>query len=95
MPIFKLMIPNVITPGRGDQVNDKFTIQYGDNEGVTPAGYGYATGLVIYNRWGSKVYENADYQYDWDGDGLPAGIYYYEVTVDGHATCKSWLHLIK
>ena len=95
MPVFRLVIPNVITPGHEDNANDRFTIQYGDEEGVTPAGFGYTTGLIIYNRWGSKVYENADYQYDWEGAGLPAGIYYYEVTVDGHATCKSWLHLIK
>ena len=29
------------------------------------------------------------------GDGLAAGIYFYEVTVDQHSTCKSWLQLVK
>ncbi len=95
MPVFKLKIPNVITPGREDNANDKFIIQYGDRVGDTPATYGYKTGLIIYNRWGSKVYEAADYQYDWEGAGLAAGVYYYELTVEGHATCKSWLQLIK
>jgi hypothetical protein len=32
-----------------------------------------------------------DYLYDWEEAGLPEGIYYYEETIDGHATCKSWL----
>lgn len=95
MPVFKLLIPNVITPGKQDDVNDKFTIQFGDVPGVTPAGYGFKTSVIIYNRWGNIVYESADYQYDWDGEGLAAGIYYYEVTVDNHATCKSWVQLIK
>lgn len=95
MPVFKLMIPNVITPGLEDAANDRFSIQYGDVEGVTPADYGYTTGLIIYNRWGTTVFESPDYQYDWDGANVAAGIYYYEVTVDEHATCKSWLHLIK
>ncbi|HTE29885.1 MAG TPA: PKD domain-containing protein [Chryseolinea sp.] len=94
-PVFKLLIPNVITPGQKDNSNDKFSIQYGDVVGVTPRTYGFKTGVIIYNRWGSKVYGSDDYQYDWDGEGLAGGIYYYEVTVEGHATCKSWLHLVK
>ena len=95
MPVFKLKIPNIITPGREDNANDKFIIQYGDRVGDTPATYGYKTGVIIYNRWGTKVYEAADYEYDWEGEGLAAGVYYYELTVEGHATCKSWLQLIK
>lgn len=95
VPVFKLVIPNIITPGRPDNANDKFTIQYGDVAGLTPSAYGFKTHLVIYNRWGNKIYESPDYQYDWEGDGLAAGIYYFEVTVEGHATCKSWVQLVK
>ncbi len=95
MPVFKLKIPNIITPGRNDDTNDKFTIQLGDLPGVTPLTYGFKTSVIIYNRWGSKVFEAQDYQFDWDGDSLAAGIYFYEVTVDGHATCKSWIQLVK
>jgi gliding motility-associated-like protein len=95
MPVFKLLIPNIITPGNEDSANDKFIIQYGDIPGETPATYGFKTSVIIYNRWGNKVYESVDYQYDWDGSGLAAGVYYYEVTVDHHATCKSWIQLVK
>ncbi len=95
MPVFKLFIHNVITPQLKDDANDTFTIQLGDETGVTPGDYGFKTSVTIFNRWGNKVYESQDYQYDWDGDGVEAGIYYYEVSVDDHATCKSWLHLVK
>lgn len=94
VPVFEMLIPNVITPGTpGD--NDVFTIRYGRTEGVTPGDYGFKVAVKIYNRWGGLVYESNDYRYDWSGQGLEAGIYYYEVSVAGHATCKSWLQLIK
>lgn len=93
VPVFELFIPNVITPAaRGS--NDVFTIRYGKNEGVTPGDYGFKVALKIYNRWGRPVYETDDYHYDWSGQGLDAGIYFYEVSIEGHATCKSWLQLI-
>jgi gliding motility-associated-like protein len=94
IPVFEMFIPNVITPGNPGH-NDVFTIRYGKSEGVTPADYGFNVSLTIYNRWGRMVYQTDNYQYDWAGDGLAAGIYYYEVSVQGHATCKSWLQLVK
>jgi hypothetical protein len=95
MPVFKLLIPNVITPLFKDDANDAFTIQLGDEAGLTPGDYDFKTQLSIFNRWGEKVYESQDYQYDWDGDDLAGGIYFYEVSVDDHATCKGWIHLVK
>lgn len=94
VPVFEMFIPNVITPAQPEN-NDVFTIRYGRTEGVTPADYGFNVALTIYNRWGRLVYHTDNYQYDWSGEGLAGGTYYYEVTVQGHATCKSWLHLVK
>ncbi len=94
IPVFEMLIPNIITPGQPGN-NDVFTIRYGKMEGVTPADYGFNVALTIYNRWGRIVYQRDHYQYDWSGDGLAAGIYYYEVSIQGHATCKSWLQLLK
>jgi hypothetical protein len=94
IPVFEMFIPNIITPGEPGH-NDVFTIRYGRTEGVTPAHYGYKVSLSVYNRWGRLLYRADDYQYDWSGDGMAAGVYYYEVTVEGHATCKSWLQLVK
>ena len=33
--------------------------------------------LLVYNRWGKKVYDQAPYQNGWDGAGLPDGVYYF------------------
>lgn len=95
MPVFRMLIPNVITPKIKDDANDRLTIQLGDEAGLTPGDFGYKASISIYNRWGEPVFSSSDYQYDWDGSGLAGGIYYYEVSVDGHATCKSWVHLVK
>jgi gliding motility-associated-like protein len=98
VPVFPLVIPNVITPN-GDRNNDVFSIRYGKQDDkpseFTPGDFGYKCSMTIYNRWGNVIYENADYQYDWAGEGLASGVYYYEVSVEDHATCKSWIHLIK
>jgi hypothetical protein len=95
MPVFSLLIPNVITPGLQDSANDHLTIQFGDSEGATPGDFGFRTNIVVYNRWGGKVFESHDYQYDWDAEGLVGGIYYIEVEVEGHATCKTWVQVVK
>jgi hypothetical protein len=70
-------------------------VQYGPDTGVTPATHGIKTSLIIYNRWGTIVYQNSDYQHDWSGEGFAPGVYYYEAEVENLATCKSWLHLLR
>ncbi|MCK5079099.1 MAG: gliding motility-associated C-terminal domain-containing protein, partial [Bacteroidales bacterium] len=39
--------------------------------------------LVIFNRWGKKVFEATDYNNDWDGDNLPQGTYFYVLKCQG------------
>jgi hypothetical protein len=94
LPVFTIKIPNVITPDGNDK-NEVFTIQYGEDETKTPADFGYRTSLIIYNRWGDPVYEQDDYDYQWSGKDLATGIYYFEVDIEEHATCKSWIHLMR
>ncbi len=65
-----LEFPNIITPN-GDGYNDKFVIK-----GLLDGGYP-ETVLMIYNRWGKKVYEKTNYQNDFDGEGLADGVYFY------------------
>ncbi|MCI5055570.1 MAG: gliding motility-associated C-terminal domain-containing protein [Flavobacteriales bacterium] len=66
-------IPNVFTPN-GDGFNDEFVI---DGEGLTDFS------MVIYNRWGRKIYEcgpTADWRScAWDGDTKSDGVYYYVI----------------
>ena len=73
-----LFIPDGFSPN-GDGVNDVFNIRglkaYPDNE------------LLIFNRWGDKVFEAKPYGNDWDGaskfgiipgnEKLPIGTYFY------------------
>lgn len=64
-----LTIPNVFTPN-GDNINDKFEI--------TNLEHYPNSQMVIYNRWGQKVFEHSDYYNNWwDGENAAAGVYYY------------------
>jgi PKD repeat protein len=89
--IDSLRIPNVITPGVVDSFNDTFKIQYGN----TQTQQGIKISVSIYNRWGGLVYESKDYKDDWSGNEVTAGVYFYEVTVEGITSCRSWLQVIK
>ena len=94
-----MTVPNVITPGIADGYNDTFLIQFGSKDDAgeihTPTDYGLNVELLIFNRWGEKVYRSNDYKYDWNGADLGAGVFYYEVKVEGHVPCKNWVHLMK
>jgi hypothetical protein len=47
--------------------------------------------LLIFNRWGSKIYDNSNYQNDWNGaassgsignsEFVPTGTYYYVLNI--------------
>lgn len=64
-----LTIPNVFTPNN-DGINDLFEIRNLEH-------YPNAQ-IVIYNRWGSKVFEHNDYYNNWwDGNNVPDGTYIY------------------
>ena len=73
-----ITIPNVITPN-GDGLNDYFTVDNIDafltNE------------VIIFNRWGKKVFEKLNYNNDWNGGGLPDGTYY--VIIRGHGLLRN------
>ena len=72
-----LLIPNIMIPN-GDGVNDNFEI------GGLLKGGGYTeTQVIIYNRWGKKVYENNNYKNNFDGEGLSDGVYYVTIKAKG------------
>ncbi len=70
----QLFIPNAFTPQSGDDLNNTFTIK---GEGIRKFR------IVIYDRWGSEVFQSQDQQQSWDGtiNGEPAatGVYSYKV----------------
>ncbi len=68
----ELVIPNVFTPN-GDEINDRFEIE---NIGL------YESNLLeVYSRQGSVVYRKSGYNNTWDGEGVPTGQYYYQLTI--------------
>jgi hypothetical protein len=87
-----LRIPNVITPGEEDGLNDAFRIVYGSPPVPKDD---LDIGLKIMDRWGVRVYESSDYRDDWKGADIEGGVYYYEIEIRGEAQCKGWIHLIK
>lgn len=72
-----LNIPNVFTPNK-DGINDNFNINSN-----YPASCIDEFSIVIYNRWGEKVFESVDFGFQWSGDGLPAGVYFYVIKLKG------------
>ena len=70
-----VVAPNVIT-ANGDGINDLFIVKnLEDYDRIS---------LQILNRWGNVVYENENYQNNWDGrdkggNELVEGVYYYLV----------------
>lgn len=80
--IIQLTIPTGFSPN-GDFVNDTFVI---------PELETYKGDVTIFNRWGDKVFENSNYQNDWDGTcqtdfclgkgPLPEGTYFYSIEAE-------------
>lgn len=72
---FDPVIPTVITPNY-DGVNDQFIIKNLDL--VHPG-----CEVIIFNRWGSVVFESEGYPVPWngtrDGEPLPMGTYFYKI----------------
>ncbi|MEM7298175.1 MAG: gliding motility-associated C-terminal domain-containing protein, partial [Bacteroidota bacterium] len=68
--------PNIITPNQ-DGLNDVFFVGSLD---LFPE-----SGITIFDRWGTVVFESNDYQHDWDGDDAPEGTYYYVINVNDPA----------
>lgn len=92
LPFYDLKVPNVITPEQSTGANDFFRIRYGD---LTTSEAGVRVSLIIYNRWGKKVFEDLDYKDNWSAEGLGAGVYYYEADIEGEDVCKGWVQVVK
>lgn len=88
-------IPTIFSPNN-DGVNDRFVIKnshlYPDNK------------ILIFNRWGNKVYEASPYFNNWDGynqfgitiggNQLPVGTYFYLFNLgDGSKVKKGYVYL--
>jgi len=83
LPVVSVKIAEGFSPNN-DGIDDKWII-------IKP--YGTRISVRVFNRWGSEVYSNSNYQNNWDGraekqllgEFLPEGTYYYIVeSTDGN-----------
>lgn len=92
---FDFFIPEGFSPN-GDGVNDLFVIR-----GIS---HYPLNNIVIFNRWGNKVFEASPYQSTWDGtsstgvhiggEDLPVGTYFYVLELgDGSDFYKGTIYL--
>lgn len=77
-----IFVPDGFSPN-GDNIHDRFVIK----TDIPP----FSIIFMVYNRWGNVVYENKNYQNDWDGtanrglvigSGVPDGTYYIYYNVN-------------
>lgn len=72
---FHLFIPNAFTPNRGG-LNDAFTIT---GQGIK------SFSLVVFDRWGEKLYETTNTNQGWNGNykrkGCQIGVYARKIKV--------------
>ena len=93
-PVF---IPNVFTPN-GDGANDEFKIVRDDDKTKIISDEYLRLELVVFNRWGRKIYSNDNYKSDWDGGNAPDGVYFYVLNAIGFYkidTYKGSVHIIR
>lgn len=77
-------VPNLITLNQ-DTRNENFVVR-----GLQPG-----WGLEVYNRWGKKVFESADYQNNWVPSDLNEGTYFFNIRFPDGGFCRSWLQVLK
>jgi gliding motility-associated-like protein len=87
-------VPNGFSPN-GDNINDTWVIEniwhFPNNK------------VLVFNRWGNKVFKAHNYQNDWDGKStegggsghLPVGPYLYiiELNEPGYSPVQGWIYI--
>lgn len=81
------MIPKGISPN-GDFLNDEFDL----------SGFGTINKVEVFNRYGKKVYSQANYTNQWKGQAnngkeLPSGTYYYKIVFQNGEAKSGWVYL--
>jgi gliding motility-associated-like protein len=51
--------------------------------------------VIIFNRWGNVVFKAEPYENDWDAQGLPDGVYYYQFRRDPNSKVEKGSIIVK
>lgn len=86
LPPCAVEIPNVITPN-GDGTNDFFKIKNIEHHPNT--------NVTIFDRWGIKVYENPNYNNEWNGAGVADGTFFYVIDVPDDKKYSGFISVFK
>jgi PKD repeat protein len=79
-----MFIPNLVIR-LGEQGNKSFS-----PKGILPGTWG----LRLYDRYGTKFYENPAYQLDWNGSSASDGVYFYQLWHPATGrSFRGWLEL--
>jgi len=79
-------VPNVITPN-SDLYNEYLVFENIGNRKWS---------LQVLNRWGEQVFTSPDYKNNWNGNGVPPGIYYYKLfSSELQQNVKGWVNVLK
>ncbi len=80
-----ILPPNYFSPN-GDEVNEFFGMYMrnpdtNELENILPIDNcaGQFERVLIFNRWGREVFSSNDRDFRWNGDGVPSGVYFYQV----------------
>ena len=79
-------VPNAFSPN-GDGKNDLFKIPFITNL--------KENNVVVFNRWGKKVFEADNYANTWDGENLPSGTYFYVVSAPNFKTMQGTVSIFR
>lgn len=79
----ELIIPNVVT-FNGDDKNDQFVLPP-DADGCS---------LMIFNRWGERIFFEKEYKNSWPTGSISSGIYFYSLHGDCVPLIKGLIHVI-
>jgi gliding motility-associated-like protein len=94
---FSYKLPNIFTPN-GSGINDLF-------RPIPPSPkFVESVKFKVFNRWGGKIFEkNDDIYLNWDGSGVPDGIYFYTAKItytssnESNTTeeLKGWVEILR
>ena len=80
-----LTLPNVITPN-GDRLNDRWVV-------LGLLGEGWA--LEVFDCWGRKVFQTANYANEWGGNASAGEYFYLLRRAATNTTYKGWVEVIR
>ncbi len=79
----EIFVPNVFTPNN-DGINDFFEVNTD-----------LSVDLKVFDRNGKAIFEQDDYQNNWNGNDLMSDTYYYSLNLSDGDVCNGWVQILR